>query len=154
MQLTKENFERAMDETRKAVEFHQKIVNKVGHDVIIKDEDFKYEEGDMIYVNLQVGYPHEMMFGHWCYVLKIYDSKVFVVPTQSVKGSIYSSDMIIKFIDISGYEVEFGESLLSVADTRFVDVQRIDPRKPRRIVMTDEKLIKDRIRECLGLEEE
>lgn len=94
------------------------------------------KEHDLVYVNLDRGFPKEMMDGHWCYVLKNFGYKLLVIPTTSIKkDSTYNEkfdyDIISKFSDNTV------KSRLSISDMRCIDVQRIDKRKPKAKVLTE-----------------
>lgn len=142
MEVNKENIRRAMLETVGQWEFYWKICKKNGGDTIIHPQNFEYSEGDMIFINLQVGYPHELAFGHYCYVLKDMGCKLLVIPATSSRGDrkIYEMDIIN----------ETGVSRLQFGDVRTVDKQRIDSRRDPIKVLTPKASIMREYIKILG----
>lgn len=143
MEVNRENIKRAIKETLLQWDFYWKICEKNGgRDIVIYPHNFEYLEGDMIYINLQVGFPHELAFGHYCYVLKDMGYKLLVIPTTSSRG------------DRNDYEMdiinEIGVSRLQFSDVRTVDKQRIDARKKPIKVLTPRKSIMNKYIEIIG----
>lgn len=131
---TKETVKRALEETEKSWDFYWKMVDKNdGKDVIV-DYNMDYEVGDVLYMNLQVGYPHELAFGHLCYVVKKSYSKLLVIPIVTPRGPCkdYEKDIIMEGCTAGR---------LQFFDMRTVDKQRIDKRKEVIKVITDRKEI-------------
>lgn len=98
--------------------------------------------GDMVYVQLEVNYPNELWYGHWCYVLKDVGSKMLVVPCTSVKQKENDKYTIVIDTVISG---EVTKSRMSLTDIRFIDKQRIDQRKLVGKVLTPKSIIRKRV---------
>lgn len=118
------------------VYFYRDIAMEMpSEDVYYKMRNYPNEH-ELVYVNLDRGFPKEMMDGHWCYVLKNFGYKLLVIPTTSIKkDSTYNEkfdyDIISKFSD------KTVKSRLSISDMRCIDIQRIDKRKPKAKVLTE-----------------
>lgn len=98
------------------------------------------KEHELVYVNLDRGFPKEMMDGHWCYVLKSFGYKLLVIPTTSIKrDSTYNEKF--DYDIISEVDNKIIKSRLSISDMRCVDIQRIDKRKEKAKVLTERKEI-------------
>ncbi len=124
MEVTKENLKCAYEHMKREWDFYWKqskgnprwVCNLPG-----------VQEGDMVYVQLDVGFPHEMCFGHWCYVVKDILGKLLVIPSTSVKdGCPAPTEMDIPVI-IHGKKTK---SRLNFSEVRTIDKLRVDTRKP------------------------
>lgn len=102
--------------------------------------------GDMVYVQLEVNYPNELWYGHWCYVLKDAGSKMLVAPCTSIKKK--ENDRYTLIID-TVVDSEITQSRMILTEIRFIDKQRIDQRKPVGKVLTPKSVIRKRIFEFL-----
>ena len=142
MEVNINNIKRAMSETLKQWNFYWQMCDKNGYDTFICPKDLEFEEGDMVYVNLQVGYPHELAFAHWCYVVKDMGPKMLVIPAATPRGSRSEYEM-----DIIN---EIGVSRLQLSDIRTVDKQRIDKRKDPIRVLTPRKSIMRTLYDIIG----
>ena len=101
----------------------------------------------MVYVNLDVGFPHEMCFGHWCYVVKKFRDKMLVIPSTSVKDDCtVSTEMDIRVV-INGKKTK---SRLNFSELRTVDKMRIDPRKYVAKPQVSLCFIKYKLKEFIG----
>lgn len=102
--------------------------------------------GDMVYVQLEIGYPGELWYGHWCYILKDVGSKFLVVPSTSDHGNADERYDIIIDTVING---EITKSVLSLTDMRYIDKQRIDQRRPVGKVLTPKSVIRKKVFEFM-----
>lgn len=126
MDVNKENIKRALNETWGQWEWYWKMCDRSLTDEVTYNPRLEFGEGDLIYIQLQVGYPHELAFGHWCYVVKKISKKVFIIPSTSARGKIdeqYEMDII------SVANNEPIASRLQFTEARWVDLQRIAPKK-------------------------
>lgn len=147
MENTEENIKRALNETWGQWGYYWKQCAKMGGDVVLFPRGFKYREGDMVYVQLQAGYPHEMTFGHWCYVVKDLYNKILIIPTTHCEGAAvekYEMDIPVVMDGIPTF------SRLQFSDIRTVDKQRIDPRKGAVEVCCKKEPIVERLKEFIG----
>ena len=103
----------------------------------------------LIYINLGRGFPKELMDGHWCYVVRtIGDSKLFVIPTTSIKTNQINSYM--HYI-IEAYSKEKNiKSKLELSDIRCVDIQRTYLKKGIYKVRTSRDEIINKLIEMVG----
>ena len=101
----------------------------------------------LAYFNIGRGFPKELMDGHWCYILKTVGCKSVIVPCTSIKddniNSTYEFDIEVK---MNNKRVR---SRLQLSDIRTVDNQRLDIRKRLCTVLTDEKIIKEKVKKFL-----
>ena len=101
----------------------------------------------LAYFNIGRGFPKELMDGHWCYILKTVGCKSVIVPCTSIKddniNSTYEFDIEVK---MNNKRVR---SRLQLSDIRTVDNQRLDIRKRLCTVLTDEKIIKEKVKNFL-----
>lgn len=150
MEVNRENLKRCFEETWGQWEFYwKKKKENGGNDVVITPKNFDYDEGDMIYIQLQAGFPHEMCFGHWCYIVKKEKNKLFVIPSihsENNENNKYEYDIVTE-----DYLEGVLLSRLSMTDARWVDVQRIDSRKGTRKVHTPKQYILGKFKESVGL---
>lgn len=102
--------------------------------------------GDMVYIQLEVGYPFEIWYGHWCYILKDTGSKFLVIPSTSDHGC-EDEKYDMKIDTVIGGEIT--ASILSLSDMRFVDKQRVDQRRAIGKVLTPKSEIRKRVFEFL-----
>lgn len=126
-----------------SIEFQIGQSNKKGMNVPIVPKNIEdIEVGDMVYVNLEINYPQEMWYGHWCYVLKDAGSKFLIIPSTShyMKGD-DGYHMVIDTVINNA----IGKSRLSFTDMRFIDKQRIDDRKSIGKVLTPKREIRERV---------
>ncbi len=92
------------------------------------------QEHQLIFVQLGRGYTKEMHDPHWCYVLKDYGSKLFVVPTTSIKEDSSPAHAPYEY-DI---EEESGvKCRLHFDEARPIDKMRIFTNRPYREVKTE-----------------
>lgn len=147
MENNEVNIKRALNETWGQWGYYWEQCKKQGEDVVLSPRNFKYCEGDIIYIQLQVGYPHEMTFGHWCYVVKDLYNKVLIIPTTHCEGDVvekYEMDIPVVMDGIPTF------SRLQFSDIRTVDKQRIDSRKGVVEVCHKKESIIERLKEFIG----
>ncbi len=145
MEVTKENLEYAYKHMASQWDFYWKHSKKDPRWVY--NPPVEFHEGDMVYVNLDVGFPHEMCFGHWCYVVKKMRDKALVIPATSVKDDdAVSTEMDISVI-INGKKTK---SRLNFNEMRTVDNMRIDPRKSVAKPQVSLCFIKYKLKEFIG----
>lgn len=121
------------------------------HDGNVKDTFYNChkmpKEHKLAYFNIGRGFPKELMDGHWCYILKTVGCKSVIVPCTSIKdeniNSTYEFDIEVK---MNNKRVR---SRLQLSDIRTVDNQRLDIRKRLCTVLTDEKIIKEKVKKFL-----
>ena len=120
-----------------------------GKDVVIVPNNIRdIVEGDIIFVNLGIGYAHEIMKPHWCYVLKDCKSKFVVIPIHTVRGVICDEHEIDIQTVIEG---SITTSRMSLSDIRSIDKQRIDQRRSVGKVLTPRSEILESIRKYFNL---
>lgn len=85
MEVTKENLKCAYEHMKKEWDFYWE--QSKGNPRWKCNLPREIQEGDMVYVQLDVGFPCEMCFGHWCYIVKDIPGKLLVIPSTSVKDS-------------------------------------------------------------------
>lgn len=118
----------------------------------IKPRSSRPNEGQVAYFNLRRGYPKELFDGHWCYVLKDFNTKFLIVPLTSVKNEEAKDKYEIE-IEIKDFENDLS-SRLQVTDLRFIDAQRINEKEKVYNVVTSRKTIIKEIFNILPLHEE
>lgn len=113
MEVTKENLEVALDHLKSQWVYYWK--KKKENPKWVCSPTLEFQEGDMVYINLDVNFPHEMCFGHWCYVVKDMEGKLLVIPSTSVKdGCPYKYEMDIN-VTLDGRKMkEFLEGFLVI----------------------------------------
>lgn len=145
MEVTKENLEVALDHLKSQWVYYWK--KKKENPKWVCSPTLEFQEGDMVYVNLDVGFPHEMCFGHWCYVVKKFRDKMLVIPSTSVKDDCtVSTEMDIRVV-INGKKTK---SRLNFSELRTVDKMRIDPRKSVAKPQVSLCFIKYKLKEFIG----
>ncbi len=101
----------------------------------------------LAYFNIGRGFPKELCDGHWCYVYNDYGLKMNIIPCTSIKddspASPYEMDIAIK--TFRGADTV----RLQLADSRMVDVQRLDIRKEFVDVLESTEAIKERFLEFI-----
>ena len=91
--------------------------------------------------NIGRGFPKELMYGDWCYVLKDMGYKMLVLPCTSIKedstpaNPSFEKDITIKTDKHITY------CRIQLSDIRSIDIQRLDLRKPFYQVLTDQEEI-------------
>jgi hypothetical protein len=82
----------------------------------------------IVLVTLGRGYPKELHGDHWCYILKGFGTKTFIIPTTSSKNEEHNEDkeneMTIEIKDFSNDK----KTILRFEEARFIDSQRINRR--------------------------
>lgn len=145
MEVTKENLEYAYKHTFSQWDFYWRYSNNDPRWAY--NPPIEFHEGDMVYVNLDVGFPHEMCFGHWCYVVKKFRNKILVIPSTSVKDDCtVSTEMDVRVV-INGKKTK---SRLNFSELRTVDKMRIDPRKSVAKPQVSLCFIKYKLKEFIG----
>ena len=145
MEVTKENLEVALDHLKSQWVYYWK--KKKENPKWVCSPTLEFQEGDMVYVNLDVGFPHEMCFGHWCYVVKKFRDKMLVIPSTSVKDDCtVSTEMDIRVV-INGKKTK---SRLNFSELRTVDKMRIDLRKSVAKPQVSLCFIKYKLKEFIG----
>ncbi len=99
----------------------------------------------LAYFNLGHGYPKELFGGHHCYIVKLFKTKVLVIPTTSVKkdSKALNSDYGID-IKVKGFSNDL-VTRLQVSDIKCIDTQRLYLKKGIFDVETDKRYIFDEI---------
>ena len=100
------------------------------------------KRGQLAYFNIGRGFPKELCDGHWCYVLKDHGVKMKIIPCTSIKDdsptTFFEMDIAIeRFRGMDKVRMQFG-------DSRMVDAQRLDVRKPFIDVLDDHERIWDK----------
>lgn len=132
-----------------AVKYQFEKSQEKGKDVVIVPNNIRdIVEGDIIFVNLGIGYAHEIMKPHWCYVLKDCKSKFVVIPIHTVRGVICDEHEIDIQTVIEG---SITTSRMSLSDIRSIDKQRIDQRRSVGKVLTPRSEILESIRKYFNL---
>lgn len=145
MEVTKENLEYAYKHTSSQWDFYWRYSNNDPRWVY--NPPIEFHEGDMVYVNLDVGFPREMCFGHWCYVVKKFRDKMLVIPSTSVKDDCTVSTEMDIHVVINGKKTK---SRLNFSELRTVDKMRIDPRKSVAKPQVSLCFIKYKLKEFIG----
>lgn len=101
----------------------------------------------MVYINLDVNFPHEMCFGHWCYVVKDMEGKLLVIPSTSVKDGCPCKYEIDINVILDGRKMK---SRLNFSETRVIDKMRIDCRKSKMKAECSLVFIKYKLKEFIG----
>lgn len=130
-----------------SIEYHRQVSKKKGKDVTVLPKNIDdISVGDMVYVQLELNYPNELWYGHWCYVMKDVGSKFLIIPSTSLHDTFNEKyDMLIDTV-ING---QVSKSVLSLSDMRFIDKQRIDQRRPIGKVLTPKSKIRKRVFEFM-----
>ena len=89
---------------------------------------FNITKGDIVYVNLERGFPKELMDGHWCYVHKVIGCKIFIIPLKSFREKSTCEYSLDVFTKINGV---VDASSASLSDMRWVDIQRVHYKRGR-----------------------
>lgn len=145
MEVTKENLEMAFDHLKSQWLYYWK--KKKENPKWIFKPPLEFQEGDMVYVQLDVGFPHEMCFGHWCYVVRDLRDKILVIPSTSVKdGCPCKYEMDIN-VTLDGRKMK---SRLNFSETRVIDKMRIDCRKSKMKAECSLVFIKYKLKEFIG----
>lgn len=145
MEVTKENLEVAFNHLKSQWTYYWE--KKKENPKWIFKQPLEFQEGDMVYVQLDVGFPNEMCFGHWCYVVKELRDKILVVPSTSVKdGCPCKYEMDIN-VTLDGRRMK---SRLNFSETRVIDKMRIDCRKPKMKAECSLVFIKYKLKEFIG----
>jgi len=98
-------------------------------------------EHQLVYINLNRGYPKETFDGHYCYVVKNFNDSLIVIPVTSVKPKTYLNEE---------YEMEIESTdgtscILQIANIRSVDVMRVVQEKTYKELKTDKNTIMEKI---------
>jgi hypothetical protein len=93
------------------------------------------KEHQLIYVNLNRGYPKEIFDVHYCYVVKDFGAKFIVIPTTSIKPTTSVNDAYEMMIE----EADGTPCLLNFDEIKAIDPMRIAKGKPYRDVKTPRK---------------
>lgn len=141
---------------RELEHFYNTIVPQQGNDPSkayynIKPKSSRPNEGQVAYFNLRRGYPKELYDGHWCYVLKDFNTKFLIVPLTSVKNDEPKDKYEIE-INIKDFINDLS-SRIQVTDLRFIDAQRINENQKVFDVLTDRTNIINEIFSILSLQE-
>lgn len=117
----------------KTLDFYYRNL-KDGKNIETYKTDRPVREGDVVYVNLTRGYPMEQYDGHWCYVVRNFGYKIFIIPLCSVKAEALNSGNISTCRFNMYVNVVFDKNIKSVAkmsfsDMKSVDILRVDTRK-------------------------
>ena len=101
------------------------------------------------YFNLGHGFPKELFGGHYCYILKEFNTKMLVVPTTSVKHNSKKTNKDYE-IDINIKDFKNGyDTRLQVSDVRCVDLQRLYLKKGIFDVITNQKDIVNELKRII-----
>ncbi len=85
------------------------------------------KEHQLAYFNIGRGYPKELCDGHWCYVVKDFGIKMFIIPCTSIKDAGHPGNFEL---EINIQEFKNATRLrMQLGDARVVDIQRLDQRK-------------------------
>lgn len=111
----------------------------------------RIEPHSIVYVDLTIGYPKELRYGHWCYVYKVLNGKALILPLTSIKD--YRRNLKVQELEIvvcnNGM---LTPSIMRIDEMRWIDIQRIDLKHavPEKI-QTPELVIKEKIKKFLNL---
>ena len=149
MEANRENVKRSLEQQWKDWEYYWKTKEEVGHDFVVRPRELTDNlEGCMVYVQLQAGYPHEVGFGHWCYVVRDLNSKLFVIPSTHCSDKEPNQfDYDIVSIDENNQPIM---SRLKLTDAKWVDSQRLDARREVLKVLTRSQYILEKFHKTLG----
>lgn len=101
----------------------------------------KIYEGDIVYVNLETGFPKELRDGHWCYILKKTKAKAFIIPLTSLKDD-KPSDKWEMDLPVIYKEIKT-KSRFNFGEMRWIDLQRVYYKKGKMKALIDRKYIFD-----------
>lgn len=131
----------------KAIDYQRYISSEKNAQVAILPKNIDdISVGDMVYVSLDIGFPNEMWYGHWCYVLKDTPTKFLVVPAKSKHHDVFNEHYMEIDTVVNN---EITKSILCLNEVRFIDKQRIDYRKGIAKVLTPKSQIRKRVFEYL-----
>lgn len=147
MKINRQIISDSLDALEYQWDMYLKLCKREGYDVVLRPRNILFNVGDLVYINYQVGYPHEMAMGHWSYVLKDVGSKLLVIPAAHNNGKREDIDIPIA----TRYGDEVWDMALKTFDLRFVDVQRIYAKKGVMKCITDHSIIVKKVKEIVKL---
>lgn len=145
MEVTRDNLKYAYEHMKREWEFYWE--QSKGNPRWVCNPQMDIQEGDMVYVQLDAGFPLEMCFGHWCYVVKDMIGKFLIIPSTSIKDECPApTEMDIPVI-INGRKTK---SRLNFSEVRTIDKLRVDTRKSVAKPQVSLCFIKYKLKEFIG----
>lgn len=153
-------------EIREFAEFAQKPADLIGEILLgsLKQNNFmnrigidnfevELKEGEVVYMNLGLGFGTELFGGHWCYVAKcISRSTVLIIPLTSVSTKHLNR---VHMPTCELVDIRFDDSALksicciNYSQARTVSIGRINKNKSRGKLLKPHKAIMKKLRQII-----